>query len=450
MRSIAALRCAALASLAVGIALAGQAQPVAPYPIGHGLPVFEAPDSPSAVTPDPPAEPTGAVQLEQALALALLRNPELAADAYELRAREAGLLQAGALPNPTVSVELEDFAGSGQFHGVDEAQTTLLLGQLIELGGKRAARVEIASADRDLARWDFEVRRIEVLVRTADAFVDVLAAQQRQRLAEEALEVARSLQRVASQRLRAGIASPAEEIRAGVLMDVAEVEREHSEHELATARQELVASWGGDAPRFEHAVGDLEQLPAVPSSATLAAQLATSPGVARWQTEFARRAALQTRATSERIPDVSLHAGPRYHSGPDDAALVVGFALPLPLWDRRRGAVLESEFRQSRLASESRAARLQTATELEAARVALQASSEEARLLRTRVLPGTQRVVEALRRGYEQGRIPQSEVLEAESARLDAREQYLAALTEAHHSAQRIERLTGVPLEVVP
>jgi cobalt-zinc-cadmium efflux system outer membrane protein len=112
--------------------------------------------------------------------------------------------------------------------------------------------------------------------------------------------------------------------------------------------------------------------------------------------------------------------------------------------------VQESEFRLAKLASEARAARLRTSTELEAARVALQASSEEARLLRTRVLPGTERAVEALRRGYEQGRFAQVEILEAEKARLDAREQYLDALTEAHHSAQRIERLTGVPLEVRP
>jgi cobalt-zinc-cadmium efflux system outer membrane protein len=82
--------------------------------------------------------------------------------------------------------------------------------------------------------------------------------------------------------------------------------------------------------------------------------------------------------------------------------------------------------------------------------VGFQASSEEAHLLRTRVLAGTERAVEALRRGYEEGRFAQIEVLDAERARLEAREQYLRALVEAHHSAQQIERLTGVPLEVTP
>jgi cobalt-zinc-cadmium efflux system outer membrane protein len=450
MRCIAFLRCAALAAVGLSVPLGSRAQAPAPYPVGQGLPAFEAPASPSEPLPDAAAEPTGALRLGDALAAALLRNPELAADAYEIRAREAALVQAGARPNPTLSLELEDFAGSGEFSGLDSAQTTLLLGQLIELGGKRAARVDVAAADRDLAAWDYEVRRIDVLVRTADAFVDVLAAQERLRLADETVALARSMQHVASARLRAGIASPAEEIRAGVQVDVAEVEREHTEHELSTARQALAASWAGEEPRFERAEGALDRLPVVPSATDLAQRLQASPSVARWQAELAQRDALRARAMSGRVPDVTFFAGPRRLSGPEDTALVAGVSLPLPLWNRNRGGIAEAEHRVAKLAAEARAARIRSVTDLANARVGLQASSEEAQLLRTRVLPGTERAVEALRRGYEAGRFAQIEVLDAERARLAAREQYLRALVEAHHSAQEIERLTGVPLEVRP
>jgi len=450
MTCTAFLRCAALLAAGLSVPLASRAQAPVPYPVGRALPSFEAPASAGTSLSDSPPEPTGVLRLGDALAAALLRNPELAADAYEVRAREAALLQAGAHPNPTVSLDVEDFAGSGEFRGVESAQTTLRLGQLIELGGKRAARVDAAAADRDLAAWDYEVRRIDVLVRTADEFVDVLAAQERLRLADEALELARSMQRVASLRLRAGIASPAEEIRAEVQVDVASVEREHTEHELATARQALAATWAGEELRFERAEGDLERLPSLPSAEEIAQRLEASPSVARWRTELARRDALRARATSDRVPDVALSAGPRRLSGPEDTALVVGISIPLPLWNRNRGAIAEAEHRVAKVAAEARAARVRSVTDLATARIGLQASSEEAILLRTRVIPGTERAVEVLRRGYERGRFAQIEVLDAERARLDARAQYLRALVEAHHSAQEIERLTGVPLEVRP
>jgi cobalt-zinc-cadmium efflux system outer membrane protein len=450
MRCTAFLRCAALLAVGPSIPLAVHAQAPAPYPLGRDLPALEAQAADGPSRPDLPPEPTGALQLRDALAAALLRNPDLAADAYEVRAREAALVQTGAHPNPTVTVEVEDFAGSGDSSGVDTAQTTVLLGQLIELGGKRGARIDAAAAARDLASWDYEVRRIDVLVRTAGAFVDVLAAQERHRLAGEAVEIARSAQRVAEARLRAGVGSPAEEIRAGVQVDAAEVELEHSEHGLATTRQALAATWAGLEARFDRADGNLEKLPAIPSEGDLAKRLEASPDVARWQTELAQRDALRARARSERVPDVTLHAGPRRLSGPDDTALVVIASIPLPVWNRHRGAVAEAEHRLARGEAEARGARVRAAAALAAARIGLEAASEEATLLRTRVIPGTERAVEALRRGYRQGRFAQIEVLDAERARLAAREQYVAALSEAHHSAQQIERLTGAPLEVRP
>jgi cobalt-zinc-cadmium efflux system outer membrane protein len=450
MRCIAFLRCAGLLAAGLGTPLGSGAQTPAPYPLGQGIPAFEAP--PVAASPPPPApsDPSGVIRLEEALAAALIRNPELAADAYEIRAREAALVQSGAHPNPDASLELEDFAGSEPFEGFDTAQTTLLLGQRIELGGKRAARMRLATADRDLASWDYEVRRIDVLTLTAGAFVEVLAAQERHDLAEEALELARSMQTTASLRLRAGIASAAEEIRAGVQVDIAEVELEHTEHELATARQRLTALWAGEEPRFDGAEGNLERLPRVPSAQEIARQLEASPSVLRWQAELARRDAARAGARAERVSDVTLQVGPRRLSGPDATAFVVGLSVPLPIWNRNRGAIAAAEYRLAQLEAQARAARVRSATDLAAARIGLQASSEEAELLRSRVLPGTERAVEALRRGYEAGRFAQIEVLDAERARLAAREQYLRALTEAHHSAQQIERLTGVPLEVRP
>jgi len=49
-----------------------------------------------------PIELAVAMNLHQALGLALLRNPELSAFAYEVRAAEARALQARRLPNPEI------------------------------------------------------------------------------------------------------------------------------------------------------------------------------------------------------------------------------------------------------------------------------------------------------------------------------------------------------------
>jgi len=417
-----------------------------PRPLGRELPAFEASADPADTAAPATIDPGGLLSLADALAAALLGSPDLAAHAYEIRAREAALVQAGRRPNPILSTEIEDVLGTGDFGGASESETTIQLGQLVELGGKRAARVRLASAEHGLAGWTYEARRIEVFSETVDAFIEVLAAQERRRLAGETLRIAEATRRVARRRVEAGLASPAEDLRAGVAVDSAGVEREHTEHELETARTMLAARWGGTKAHFEHADGDLADLPDPPPLAELQRRASRSPDLARWAAEREGRDAALARALSERVPDVTLAAGPRYLAGSEDTTLTLRASIPIPLWNRNDGAIAEARFRRSKAALEERAEAVRVATEVSIALTALHAAAEEADLLRTRVLPGIDRSVTVLQRGYEEGRHTQIEVLEAMRMKLETEDQYLGALVEAHHAAQKLERLTGAPL----
>src|SRR5215213_3524701 len=98
-------------------------------------------DATKASEPAPPMkEPTGVLTLREALALALTENPELGPFAWQARANEARILQAGLRHNPELGLQVEDIFGTGSFSGGGEAQTTLQLSHVIELGGKRTAR----------------------------------------------------------------------------------------------------------------------------------------------------------------------------------------------------------------------------------------------------------------------------------------------------------------------
>jgi len=108
-----------------------------------------------AASAQEPAELT----LRDALALALQRNSELAAFGKERAATEAAILQAGVLPNPVLEIA-GDNRGNARKAEAGDRSTSIQLGQLIELGGKRGARVRVAEASRDLANWDYEAKRI--------------------------------------------------------------------------------------------------------------------------------------------------------------------------------------------------------------------------------------------------------------------------------------------------
>jgi len=226
------------------------------------------------------ADLAGQVTLAQALALTLKQNPDLAAFSWDVRSAEARVLQARLRPNPELGMQSEDISGSRP--GFSHSQTTLQLSHLLELGGKRTARVREATFGRELAKLDYESKRLDILKKTAQAFVEVLSAQERVRLGQENLELASGLIPDIRKRIEAGKASAVEQTRSEVAVASARIELDQAKRSLITARQHLAAQWGSAQPKFAQVVGDLEHVTYLPSLENLSLSLAQNPEIARW------------------------------------------------------------------------------------------------------------------------------------------------------------------------
>lgn len=441
-----------LAALAVGSPRRASAQDEyrdpEPRPLGREIAAFHAPDEsdPPAGTYAPPEEPTGPIDLRTALALALAHNPELAAFSWNARAVEGRVLQAALRPNPAIGAEVEDIVGTGSYSGVNQAQTTITLSQLIELGGKRARRIRNAALERDLAGWDYEAKRIDVFTATALAFIDVLAEQQRVLFAEQAVGLAKQVVRTTGDRVKAGGSSRAELIKGEVAQASADIEREQTLRALAAARRRLVANWGGAEPRFERADGELTSVRPVPDLADLRRRVSQNPDLARWTTEIMQREAAVALARGNAVPNVTLGGGYRYLAGPNESAFVAEVSIPLPLFDRNQGNVQEALQRVAQAREEQRSAEARLNAELGATHEALRAAYAQIERLQRAILPGAAEAFESLRRGYLEGRFSYIDVLDAQRTLVTARQQHVSALAEYHRSVALVERLTGEPL----
>ena len=73
-------------------------------------------------------------------------NPRIAGPLADTETARALVGQARLRPNPEVSFEAENIAGTGAFSGLRATEYTLAVGQRLELGGKRGARVRAAEA----------------------------------------------------------------------------------------------------------------------------------------------------------------------------------------------------------------------------------------------------------------------------------------------------------------
>ncbi len=422
-----------------------------PHALGKEIVSFQPPGQPQATDAVSVRieEPTGVITLRQALALALMKNPELAVFSWEARAREAQALQARLLPNPELDVEVENFGGTGFFRGLDEAETTVRLGQLVELGGKRSKRKRAAVLDQDLAGWDYEIGRIRVFTETSKAFVEVLVAQKRTKLNEEFVRLAEEVLDAVAERVRAGKVSPIEEVKARVALSGRLIEKGRAEGELAAARKVLTAAWGGTADTFSAARGDLEHSPELPSFEALSERLADNPEMARWLVEIERRRAFLAMERAGRFPDVTLSGGVRYFGPTDDWAFVAGLSIPIPVFNRNQGATLEAQYRLAKTEEQRRALHLRAQGALASTYQRLSSARNEAIALKRDVLPGARSAFEATGEGFRQGKFGYLDVLDAQRTYFEAQARYTEALAVLQKAVADAEGLLGEPLDEI-
>lgn len=384
-------------------------------------------------------EPKGVLTLESATELALSVSPNVSAAENELRAAEGALTQAGVFPNPEVSTSLEDTQNKAT------RTTTVQVSQLIELGGKRGARISAAERGLDVATADLAARRLDVRATVMSSFFDVLVAQERVAQSNDLLGLAQRAAQAASRRVIAGKISPVEETKARVAESSARIELRQAQTELVVARKRLAATWGSLTPSFEKAEGNTESLPKTLSSEEIQRRLDASPVLARARFEADRFAALANIEKARRIPNVTVSIGTKRAEDLGRNQTIVGLSVPFPLFDRNQGGYLEASRKADRAKDDFRVTEVRLNTEVYQYQERLKVLVEEALALKDSILPGARSAYEAASKGFELGKFSFLEVLDAQRTFFQARAQYLRGLSDAHRTAAELERVLGAP-----
>jgi len=421
-----------------------------PRSLGQEFSTFQPPAKPMETTEAPGiAEPTGVITLRKALALALMHNPELKAFSWDVRVSEARQLQASLWPNPELEVEVEEVGGPGERSGFNAAETTIALSQLIELGGKSAKRVKVASLKKELAGLDYEAKRLDVFTDVTKAFIEVLAAQQRLKLTEELLQLSKELVDTVTKRVDAGKDSPLEKTKADVAYSNVKIQHRQAAGNLEFARKQLASTWAGQKPKFESVAGKLDSLSPLPSIDELTDLMEQNPDIARWSLEIDKGKASLELEKAKAVSDITLSGGLQRFNETDDNAIVFGISIPLPISDRNQAGKLSAIYELARSREEQRAAQTRIQMELVKAYQGLSNSYTEATELDKNILQGAESVFEASKTGYSQGKLDYLHVLDAQRTLFEAKGQYIEALATYHKARADVERLIGQGIDTV-
>ena len=395
------------------------------------------------------SEPAGALTLAEAIETTLARNPDLAVGGYELRAADARTLQAGVRPNPELSVDVSGILGSGLAASPDERQATLTLSQVLELGGKRARRADVASSDRAALGVDQQVRELDALAEVTRRFIDVAADQEQVEFSRGAVKLAEDTERAIAARVRAARTPEAELSRARIAVIRARIESRQAQSALDGARGNLAAMWGGLA-RFDRVQADLYALPPISDFDALARRLERNPDFTRFASEARLRDAQVRLAQAQSRPNLTLSAGLRRFQSTGDMGFVAGFSMPLPLFDRNQGAIAEARARRDQTQASAHAERVRAQAQLFALYQQVQAGREQLAVLRREATPQAQAALEQTRYGYDRGRFSYLELASAQQELLALQITAIQVAADVHRLTAEIERLTSEAISTIP
>jgi outer membrane protein, heavy metal efflux system len=289
-----------------------------------------------------------------------------------------------------------------------------------------------------------------VLTEAKKTFVDVVASAEHMAFTADLLRLAEQVQRTVSARVHAGKVSPIEETRTRVAVSTARLQVSQARHLHEAAKKRLAASWGSTTPVFAGVSGSLDTTTPIPSMDALTAQVQKNPDIARWVSEMAARLAHVEVARSKTIPDLTLSGGVRYLNETKEGTFVLGFSLPLPLFDRNQGGILEAHARLTKAELERRAAEVRVNTALAESYQHLVIAANEVTTLQSDVLPAAEEAFQATQEGYRLGKFGLLDVLDVQRTFFETRGRYLEALATYHKAVADLERLSGEELHTVP
>lgn len=378
---------------------------------------------------------------------ALATHPELRYYESQIDVAEGGKTKAGEIQNPELMTGVGNWRVRDlETHRVNNGPTwAVQLTQTFEWPGRLALRKAIAQKDIELAQLGLEQFRVALAAKVRTTSWKLLAAQEKSRAAQEVAARFQSLADILLQRDPAGAAPRLEAriVQASALTLGAEATQ--ARNELAEARFELNQLLGEKAEHPLELVMEKITLNPPPSLDALLAQARERNFDLRARILDVQQQGYEVRlAKHERWPSITVVPYvQRQYNDTRETQVGIGVSIPLPLWNRNKGAIDAAK------AKEVQAEVMLTAQMRQLERdVAAQASHyrlhvEELMKWPDDTLKGFRQAAAEADEHYRLGALPLATYTELQRQYIESTNAVLESQLGAVDARQQLEQLTG-------
>lgn len=418
--------------------------------------------APGRADPIRSAQPSREVDVLELQRLALAGNIELQAVRQEIAAARGFLTQTRLRPNPGVDLTM----GTGRpFGSVGERTFEIGYGQTIELGGKRAKRIDVGRVGIEIAELIAADHERQLTVEVKTRYSEALAAGRNVQMLSGLWDVTVRAYRAAQQRVKEGEAAPVERALLQVEVGRLTADRLLAASASTRALAALKLAAGIDATESIVLRGELKP-PA------LALSLEDVTGLALTERADLKAArAVETRAEAEfhlaraeRVPDVVAVARygrvqsqfPQLGLTPigqltplrdTDHLLTVGISIPLPFANRNQGNIEVSTARRQAATLRRQFVEQSVRAEVVAAYTQYIATLSALEAFNRDVVDQSQESLRIIRASYDLGEVELLDLLQEQRRVIETQKAYTEVLREHYIARAALDAAIGTEVK---
>ncbi len=383
------------------------------------------------------------ITLEEAITLGLEFSPEVKSSKAGIAVARGLEKQAGYWHNPNFEIEAENIAGTGPYTNSNSAEYTYSLSQSIDINGERVARKRAASQIKKAADSNLRASKLNIVRNVHVAYASVLAEAEALKLAKEQEILAKQILKTVSKRVNAAREPEIQKIKATVAYEGAVITTNQEKQQFNSAKQNLAKLLGKETLDVSLDHSHFFDLVAPKPIATYQAKLSESPILKRFYYLSKEKEFAFDLEIAKKVSNPTVKLGIREFKGSGEKALVAGLSIPLPIFDQNSGNTYSARAELNRARNNELGAKLSLEQSLIEEWRNWQISYQTADKLRNTILPTAKKAFKVARSGYEKGKFPYLEVLDAQRTLFDARAKYYIALKQYHIARANIELITN-------
>ena len=361
---------------------------------------------------------------QKAIDMAYKNNPRIQSQIAQIQHAQGQVIQSTRPPNPSISIEFENIAGTGAYNNFNSAESTFTIQQPIPLGGRLKAQGQAALKYQLKEQASLESIKSSLYRKVGKAYIDLLYAQRWTAVANKLVNINEKVAHSIRMRMNAGASSKVDLNLAQTAFGESKITRSRAIRKQAVLKRVLVNLIGRPIKKNFLAIDS--GIPHDLLSWRIISEKARNSNIQNTQTALI--AANKSRILSDKKqawPNLNAGVGIRRFSGTNDKALVASLSMKIPIFDYNQGNVKSAQSTFSKSVSDLKKIVLTMNSQLRANYLNAIQYQDESTIVKKDLLPSAKITVQLARKGYESGRYTYIELANAMRVLLSEEKHYI-------------------------